>query len=279
MQPQKKSVTVGVNEWVIGSENSSYVINTAGCGAIKIFVDCGKSSYFIVFHSFGTKDSREAATQIGRYILSREEKPESVRILDIYPYSISSSVKQTVAVIYKILEEKGGISVERHTVCLNNIEGEMYSRFISVDLQGTEREILDRYDHLIVKSRNLSADERAKKSLLFQSLPLNVRTPEFLRKWATLSLDEAERLVDDLTREKNLPVGFGDRLKDREGSVDSHDSSLIEKIMNKFLKVSRVLGKNIRVWDRTEKNSGEMKVNVGKTAGECCVNAEFLLCT
>lgn len=201
-QPQKKSVTVEINEWVIGREDTSYIINTAGCGAIKIFVDSEKSGYFIVFHSFGTQDSMEAAAEIGRYILGAGKKPISVRILDIQPYSITGSVKKTVAVINKMLEEKGGIKVDGRTVCLNNIEGERYSSFVSVDLQGTEQEILDRYDHLVLKNRNMSDAERAEKRRLFQSIPLNVRTPEFLRKWASLSREEAERLVHEIRQGK-----------------------------------------------------------------------------
>jgi hypothetical protein len=243
-QPQKKSVTVDINEWVIGSEDTSYIINTAGCGAIKIFVDCEKSGYFIVFHSFGTQDSMNAAAEVGRYILGAEKKPRSVRILDIQPYSITGSVKKTVAVIHKMLEEKGGIKVDGRTVCLNNIEGERYSSFVSVDLQGTEKEILDRYDHLVLKDRNMSDAGRAEKRRLFQSIPLNMRTPELLREWASSSLEEAERLVDEIRQGKKRPVRSRDRLKDRERKADSPGSPHSGKLFSAFKKRAGIFGKD-----------------------------------
>lgn len=196
----QQSVTVEINKWVVGEDNTSYIIETAGCGAIKIFVDCGKSSYFIVFHSFGTQDSKEAAKQIGNYILNRKEKPESVRILDIQPYMISSDVEKTVNVIQDMLSTEDKTKIDRHTVCLNNINCEKYSQFVRLDMEGTENQILDRCDHLILKSRKMSNDERAMKIKLFQSIPLNSRTSEFLRKWASLSLDEARQFVDELKK-------------------------------------------------------------------------------
>ncbi|MDQ7825778.1 MAG: hypothetical protein RDV48_23455 [Candidatus Eremiobacteraeota bacterium] len=213
--PEKKSVTVEINEWLVGEDNTSYIIETAGCGAIKIFVDCGESSYFIIFHSFGTQDSKDAAAQIGDFILGSKKRPESVKILDIQPYAISGDVKDTVAVIHEMLSAQGSIKIDGRTVCLNNIDGEKHSNFVRLDLEGTEREILDRYDHLILKSRTMSDDERAMKIRLFQTLPLSVRTPEFLRKWAPLSLEEARRLVDGLQsrKEKKSPGSLGDKLK------------------------------------------------------------------
>ncbi len=202
---EKKSVSVEINKWFVTEDNTSYTIETGGCGAIKIFVEGEKASYSIVFHSFGSQDSKDAAGQIGRYILGRNEKPESVKILNIQPFGISASVNNTVKVIREMISEKGNIKIDGHTVCLNNIDCENYSEFVHLDLEGTEKQILDRYDHLILKSRKMSDDERAMKIRLFQSLPLNARTPEFLRKWSSLTLEEARQLVDGLNR-KNKPI-------------------------------------------------------------------------
>ena len=239
-QPPGKSVTVEINEWFPGKENTSYIVNTAGCGAIKIFVDRGESSYFLVFHSFGTQESMEAAADIGRYILNTGSKPEAVRILDIQPYAISPSINKTVGVIREMLEKKGGIQVDGRTICLKNIDGPMYSRFISVDLQGTEQEILDRCDHLILKSREMSDEERAQKIRLFQSLPYSVRTPEFLNKWAPLSLDEAKSLVADLRNGKKWPGSFRQEQHDKESTLDSHRFPRLRKFFGKIAELSGI---------------------------------------
>jgi len=199
---EKKHVSVEIHEWLVGEENTSYTIDTAGCGAIKIFVECGKSSYSIIFHSFGTQESKDAAGQIGHYILGSKEKPESVKILSIQPYAITRSVQDTVKVIRDMLSEEHQIVTEGHVVCLNNVEYEMNSEFIRLDLEGTEEEILGRYAHLVVKPRKMSDEERAMKISLFQSLPGNVRTPEFLRNWSTLSLEEARQVVDGFAMKK-----------------------------------------------------------------------------
>ncbi|MGV8118352.1 MAG: hypothetical protein AB2L14_01175 [Candidatus Xenobiia bacterium LiM19] len=223
-EPQdKKSVSVEINKWVVAEDNTSYLINTGGCGAIKIFVDGGESSYSIVFHSFGSQDSKDAAGQIGNYILSRKEKPESVRILNIQPFGISASVNNTVNVISDMIKEEGSIKINGHAVCLNNIDGEKYSKFICLDLEGTEKQILDRYDNLILKSREMSDDERAMKIKLFQSIPFNLRTTEFLRKWSTLSLEEARQHVDGLNI-KSKPFG---KLRSKLGST-------LAKVRNSF---------------------------------------------
>jgi len=81
----------------------------------------------------------------------------------------------------------------------------MNSEFIRLDLEGTAEEILARYDHLVVKSRKMGDEARAMKSLLFQSLPGNVRTPEFLRKWSSLTLEEARQVADDFASRKEPP--------------------------------------------------------------------------
>jgi hypothetical protein len=212
-EPQeKKSVPVEINKWVVAEENTSYLIHTGGCGAIKIFVNSGESSYSIVFHSFGTQDSKDAAGQIGGYVLSKKEKPESVRILNIQPYGISADVNRTVSVISDTIRDKGGIEVEGHTVCLNNIDGEPYTDFVCVDMEGTEEQILSRYDNLIVKARPMSDEDRSMKIKLFQSIPFNLRTPAFIRKWSSLSLEEARKTVDELNVKKKPSGGLRKKL-------------------------------------------------------------------
>lgn len=212
---EKKSVSVEINKWVVAEDNTSYLINTGGCGAIKIFVEGGESGYSIVFHSFGIKDSMDAAEQIGNHILSRKEKPESVRILNIQPFGISASVNKTVNVISDMIKADGSIKVDGRAVCLNNIDGERYSSFICLDMEGTEKQILDRYDHLVLKSREMSDDDRAMKIQLFQSIPFNRRTPEFLRKWSSFTLEEARQHVEGLNVKKK-PFG---KLRNKLGSA------------------------------------------------------------
>jgi len=120
---EKGSVSVEINEWLVGEKNTSYTIDTAGCGAIKIIVECEKDSYSIIFHSFGTQESRDAAGKIGHYILGSKEKPASVKILSIQPYAITGSVQETVKVIRDMVEENQSIRTEERIVCLNNVGG------------------------------------------------------------------------------------------------------------------------------------------------------------
>ena len=72
---------------------------------------------------------------------------------------------------------------------------------------------------IVVKSRKMSDDERAMKIRLFQSLPGNVRTPGFLRKWSSLTLEEARQVAN----------GFASRKKP-SGSVRKTLCSTMKKI-------------------------------------------------
>lgn len=198
-RPQEsKSVTVQINEWAICEKDTSYLVDTAGCGAIKIFVQGAQSSYDIAFHIFGTKDSDEAAVQIGQHILSKKDRPESVQILCIQPYAINRDVMDTVDLISDAIAGAGTIKTNVRAVCLNNIDCEKFTQFVQVDLKGTEQEIVDRYAHLVLKSAEMSDEDRRQKMQLFQGLPMSARTPEFIRKWSPLSLDEARKTVDEL---------------------------------------------------------------------------------
>lgn len=199
---QGARILVSENEWYVAEEGHDYIVATGGCGAIKAFVDAGESSYAIVFHSDGSQDSKEvAAPQISNYILRQKERPRSVRLLSIQPYSQSKDVMDSVNGIGNRLEQ-AGISSHVHAVTLNNIDAEDHSQFVYLNLRGTEKQILDRYSDLRIKSRELSKEDRAKKIALFQSLPAQVRTSEFIKEWSTLSLEEAGEVVAGVRRQK-----------------------------------------------------------------------------
>jgi len=53
-------------------------------------------------------------------------------------------------------------------------------------MEGTEEQILRRYDHLILKPRPISDEDRSMKIQLFQGIPFNLRIPAFIRKWGSL---------------------------------------------------------------------------------------------
>ena len=196
-------INVREKEWCVTENDTSYVIDSGGCGAIKIFVDADESSYSIVFHSDGTQESKEeAAPDISSYLLSQKNKPQNVRILCIQPYSVSRDVMESVYKINHALEEEG-IPTSLRSVCLNNIEGEKHSKFIRLDLAGSEEQILGRYDDLLVKSRDMSEEDRARKIKLFQTVPMSLRTSEFLKNWSSLSVEEAKQLVDGLRKKES----------------------------------------------------------------------------
>lgn len=195
--PKGQSIKVAENEWHVGPVETSCLISTGGCGAVKIFVDGENSNYCIVFHSFGDEEAKFAARQIGNYILRKKDNAQSLRVLCLQPYEISRDVMNSV---YEISDatRKAGIPTEIRSVCLNNIEHERYSEFIHLDMGGSEQQILERYAGLVLKSRELSKQDRARKIELFQSLSAKHRTPEFLKKWSGLSLEEARALVEQL---------------------------------------------------------------------------------
>lgn len=184
------------NEWQVVDEAHDYLVATAGCGAIKIFVETEGSDYSIVFHSNGNLDSRErTGPAIGRYILQQSELPKAVNVLCLQPYDISSDVMDSVNEITSMVHQEG-IPTDVQAVSLKNIEGEPYSQFVHLNLRGTADEILERYGDLRLQGPKLSSEERNKKIALFQSLPREVRTREFIRDWATLSLEEASQVAE-----------------------------------------------------------------------------------
>lgn len=207
--PRRAPLVVRENEWRVGDLDDSVLINTSGCGAVKIFVG---SSSCIVFHSFGDAESKVVARQIGNYLL--RQRPESVRVLCLQPYDISRDVMDSVNEIRELTEQEG-IPTSVRAVRLDNLEHERYSAFLQLDLGGSEEQILDRYSDLVVRSRPMSKAERAQKIELFQSLPPSVRTPEFLKRWSGLSLEEAREVADEVARSEQ---GWAQRLFSRFAS-------------------------------------------------------------
>lgn len=196
-------VTLPVNEWAICAPHHRYIVETAGCGAIKLFVQSAAGSahdYAIVFHSYGTQASHEAAAQIGAYILDAKQNPLSVRALCVQPYAVSRDVMRTVHRIADTVGKQAGVAFEERSVCLDALPGEARSRFVRVDLTGTEDEIMARCAPHVVTPPVMSDDERRAKIALFQSLPVDVRTPDFIRRWSTLNLEEARALAEDIRR-------------------------------------------------------------------------------
>lgn len=207
-QPAGDSIRVIENEWRVGETETSYLISTGGCGAVKIFVQGESSSYCIVFHSFGDGESKDAGSRLGNYIARQKQRPQSVRVLCLQPYDISRDVMNSVYEIRKATEG-AGIPTEVRTIRLNNIEHESYSEFIQLDMAGSEQQILERYGDLVLKDRLLSKADRTQKIELFQSLPGKHRTPQFLKKWSSLSLEEARVVVEEV---RNGEKSWSERL-------------------------------------------------------------------
>ncbi len=204
---QSHTITVRENEWYVAEPGNDYIVATGGCGAVKVFVEAGESSYAVVFHSDGTPESKEVAPQIGNYILRQKDRPKAVKILCLQPFGNSGDVMDSVNRIDAQLEG-AGIPTGVQAVSLNNIEGERYSSFVHLNLKGSEEQILNRYDDLRVQSKVMSKEDRAKKISLFQSLPPEVRTPEFIRDWSSLSLEQAREVAAGHQREES----FWDRI-------------------------------------------------------------------
>ena len=199
----EEPVDVRVNEWRICEPGKRYVVDTAGCGAIKVFVrgSSGRASdYEIVFHSYGTPASQVAAGTIGDHIAARSQPPAEVRILVIMPYDVSAQVMASERRLQEVLSRARGLDYHATVVCLNNIEGEKNARFVRVDLTGTESEIVERCAPLTLRSPEMTEADRNAKIALFQSLPVDVRTPDFIRRWVPLTLDEARTVADGVRR-------------------------------------------------------------------------------
>ncbi len=196
-------VNVREKEWVVAEAGTRYVVDTGGCGAIKVFVEAGESSYSVVFHSDGSQESKEvSAHNLGTHILRQRDKPKAVNILCLQPYSVSRDVIDSVRSISTLLDE-AGVETTVRSVCLNNIDGEKHGNFVRLNLEGSKEQILDRYQDLVLQSKSLSPEDRNKKIALFQSLPLSHRTPEFLKNWSSLSLEEAKEVVDNLRKKRS----------------------------------------------------------------------------
>lgn len=209
---EKELVNLTVNRWQIEEKNKSYVVNTGGCGAIKLFVKGEDSNYSIVFHSYGTEESKTAAEQIASYIIKNKDSKTSVEILNIQPYKFSRNVQESIDKIKSKIKETNidngnKIKISEHAMCLNNLPGQAYSNFIGVCLDGSKAEIIQRYDNLVIKDRKLSEPERNMKIGLFQQVPASLRTPEFIREWSQLTLEQSKEKIDEMNK-KLHPVKY-----------------------------------------------------------------------
>lgn len=198
----EKVVTLEVNEWQFAEENTSYLIKTGGCAAIKIFVESEKSPYALVYHCFGTAESKEAARQISDYIIYNKDPQTSVDILNIQPYGISSSIQGCLQTLTRNLKD-ADIPVTQELMCLNNIAGEKYANIVDIHLDGSKEKLKHDYSRFMLKSTQLSESERQQKIQLFQKVPVNMRTYEFIQNWSTLSLAQAAKKIEKIEKNYN----------------------------------------------------------------------------
>ena len=213
-----KRIDVKVDSWQICEEGNEYFVNSAGCGAVKIFVEGDKAKFSLIFHCYGTQNSRYAAKQIADYILSKERGSAKVDILNVQPFSISKDVADCLSGIAKDLTQSSNIQVNQRILCLNNLKGQKNASFINICLDGSKEDILKRYDRFVLKDKQLSVEDRKKKVELFQRIPIQFRTDEFIKSWSLLDLKEAESKVEEVCRIMHPFKAF---LRDLKKSFDS----------------------------------------------------------
>ena len=216
IKPNKR-IDVKVDSWEICQEKNSYFVNSAGCGAVKIFVE-GDKAYSLVFHCYGTQNSRYAAKQIVDYILSKKIEKSKVDILNVQPFSISKDVAECLMGISNDLTKNYNVQVNQKILCLNNLKGQKNASFINICLDGSKEDILKRYDRFVLKDKRLSVEDRRKKVELFQMIPVQLRTDEFIKSWSLFDLKQAEAKVEEVYR--NLHP-FKTFLKDLKRSLYS----------------------------------------------------------